>query len=937
MINIRSMYKVSSLDTISKLLWVLLLLSVGLFAFVEMYPREKDYKIEKINVAKYYYNGSSLGDDGRRVVEKKINPTKKADISCCFKFKIPDKGIVSDYENIFQTADINSGLRMEVAKDGVVGLLFNNRTGNRNELTSININELTDIVRGVYHNVEIKIDKGVLLTVNIDGHTVAKELNPNSVEISRILVGQGFDTTRRFSGEIKDFEFKSACYYETSDAYGKLWRQMGKNAVILIMLLVVIISFIAYKAIDIKGTLIRSIISFTFIYCVVNLYKYYISHLGVTYIQHLTNTCIAGAGILLSMIIGIIDKGKVRWGVAIIMSFAILYNALTTGYAGTSIFIMILMILYLIIERYGVDIRWYALIYGVVGVVLNGPNLYNKISINIYYAVVGVAIVLILIWGIYSRKSNEVNICMYGYMERVVLYTIIVLMIFGASVFGFVWDDLNGYLWVPKVSVLKDHSVVGVQLPATLTFYSLHVLAYLTAFNWMFNSYELIDKIFIWKYYNAWLYIVALLLFYKYIRRYVIDAGYIMMILLLLALVPVYMYGEITGNQNDYPLVVSTLIVIAYILSKKAIDHFDIMIFGSLLAISPKSFVVLGPYVITQVIFDKDLIRRALRKEYLLGGLVAVVMICPIYIRNYILTGNPKFPAGNDIIKSPLFDTHGIVADMYRISGGVSVYQYIDLIINNINGIGQYYVADLRFYGPTVILVMITVLYIMLDKHFYKMGEMTCVLVKIEIIQLFMISVLGYLFCKAFIGLQHRYMYSVITTISVLIVILLVGYVKGQPNSVVTRIVLLVCVLYMPIMLLAPNISGEYLVKNRFIVGSEDRWVARYEFYKKMNSVIGINDGVIMYYVQDKIFIKSSNLYELDWYDYIFQKRVIDEINKIDHRDIDKARYEAYEILKKNNISWLLLTKKHDPFGLDIRKNMTKVVAGPDLDLYRIP
>jgi hypothetical protein len=217
---------------------------MALFAAAKIYPGAFDYRWKDVVLEKPYYDMASNKDDVSAVKELRVRPTFRSDVDCSFDFRLPAQGLRSDYENMFQTADVNSGMRLEVAKgSGAVGLVFNKMIGGVKSMSAINLSDLAPMTPGIDHHISIHVEKGTLLTVTVDGHSASQKLGPECLEVSRVLVGQGFDESRKFSGLIKKFSFKARCFYPAPPIYGMMWREAGEIAGYVALVLWCFLSF----------------------------------------------------------------------------------------------------------------------------------------------------------------------------------------------------------------------------------------------------------------------------------------------------------------------------------------------------------------------------------------------------------------------------------------------------------------------------------------------------------------------------------------------------------------------------------------------------------------------------------------------------------------------------------------------------------------------
>ena len=106
---------------------------------------------------------------------------------------------IAEWDNIFQTAPLNYGMRMELSKAGM-GILI----GTEDEYKGFTV--LNKVKLDNLYDIKIKIDKKNRLTVIVDGN---EELNiadkSFDYSISEITIGTGYSKTRPFHGLIKDF------------------------------------------------------------------------------------------------------------------------------------------------------------------------------------------------------------------------------------------------------------------------------------------------------------------------------------------------------------------------------------------------------------------------------------------------------------------------------------------------------------------------------------------------------------------------------------------------------------------------------------------------------------------------------------------------------------------------------------------------------------
>ena len=107
----------------------------------------------------------------------------------------------SGYPNLFQTGPVNSGIRMEFLNN-TVNLLIPDKSlpgGLKGILISANIN------LGEWYTLDIDALNGSHVDIYLNGKKIAKYKSSGiNFSIAKIIIGQGFDSTRKFEGDIKD-------------------------------------------------------------------------------------------------------------------------------------------------------------------------------------------------------------------------------------------------------------------------------------------------------------------------------------------------------------------------------------------------------------------------------------------------------------------------------------------------------------------------------------------------------------------------------------------------------------------------------------------------------------------------------------------------------------------------------------------------------------
>jgi hypothetical protein len=113
-----------------------------------------------------------------------------------FEFVVLPRSL-SDYQNIFQTSELNKGVRIEIDKTGTIGALAG--TPN-NQYIAVGSGPVAVIGKEIKIRVRVVAQSGVYLRVGDAPETFTPGLPQPACD--RILLGQGFDQTRIFDGTV---------------------------------------------------------------------------------------------------------------------------------------------------------------------------------------------------------------------------------------------------------------------------------------------------------------------------------------------------------------------------------------------------------------------------------------------------------------------------------------------------------------------------------------------------------------------------------------------------------------------------------------------------------------------------------------------------------------------------------------------------------------
>lgn len=205
---------------------ILLLLFVAclfLIFYIDTFSDSLSYRaVKTVEHSVSEYNSSSNDESINTPSEFVENIDKDLkEIQFTFNMKIES---VDDYNNVFQTAPVNSGLRMELSQPSDLVFLSGIKSTESNALTSVQIH---NIQLNTWYKIDINVQKNNRATIKVDNEVIYDQfVNYMKYEITDIAVGTGFSKTRPFKGEIKEFYMKYTLfdYEKSTDIYLKLTK-----------------------------------------------------------------------------------------------------------------------------------------------------------------------------------------------------------------------------------------------------------------------------------------------------------------------------------------------------------------------------------------------------------------------------------------------------------------------------------------------------------------------------------------------------------------------------------------------------------------------------------------------------------------------------------------------------------------------------------------
>jgi peptidoglycan/LPS O-acetylase OafA/YrhL len=205
-------------------------IAILLFLFQEniSYSKVASNQINSIN-----YNA---GEKFFETIESSESSLKETKIS--FSMLINK---LNNFDNSFQTADINKGIRMEISQAGKIGLIVSQ--GDNNRFRGFPL--IDNATVNTWYDFYITLDKENHIIVKVNDVEVINEIDKTlQYDISKIVVGRGFDDTRIFNGQIKNFEFEYTLYEENS--FIKSYLSIIRT-ILIILFLILLVCFIRAK------------------------------------------------------------------------------------------------------------------------------------------------------------------------------------------------------------------------------------------------------------------------------------------------------------------------------------------------------------------------------------------------------------------------------------------------------------------------------------------------------------------------------------------------------------------------------------------------------------------------------------------------------------------------------------------------------------------
>lgn len=599
-----------------------------------------------------------------------------------------------------------------------------------------------------------------------------------------------------------------------------------------------------------------------------------------------------------------------------------------------SLFIILSMILIGALFNIQSNLTRFIFGYSFLGFVLNIPNLYNKINLFYFYTCITSALIIMYIYNyryIYISIKSFISSVLKSsdFFGNFAIYFYFIYFLFCSFVLGYTFDDLNHYIYISLKSWYFNFSQVSPYIPGSMAFQSLHNLSFLTYIMY-FTPSDFLYATFGLKAWNFLCIFFSIIFLYSDVRKIDLEIAHpLMAILVSLPLLAV----EILGNYTDFPLFLISFYVI-YILVKKNYELkliepnlLEYTIFGLMAAVTLKTLVITIPIILIGLWN----FRYSIKSYFYVAYSTFPTII--LFTRNYLLTGNPTFPAGNYLWKSPFFDinktsvTHKFVTDW-----NADISMPFNLIAGGHNSIG-FYAAGPTFYGvliPTLFLFLL--LYLV---YAYKININTIKFDYINILTVSKIAIYSFVLIVFLISPTHRYFIPFICLFALALSIFYKPFLKCSKLAALFLLLLVFCNSILGLSTTYNGAPYSYVSGYLYSEHSNRNWREKIQFYENANKEILIspNNKILIFYLQDKIFIKSPYVYEMDWYDYLVQKDLndhhISQPNLVPGKNVVRHMCDL-------NFSYVILGKDNVFFDADASKFLDLLVPGLQQNLFRL-
>jgi len=195
-------------NSLKKIIYLIVFVAsiVVLFTLDHFMKKYEYHILKKVDYNNLNYSNQESGSDLAKVktfIESEKTRHKQVNIRFMMK-----TNSFKNWTNVFQTAPLNAGIRMELSEPATLAIIIRMKHGSPR-----GYDLLRDLQQQKWYPVEIDIDLNKHVTVMIDGEKVLDVIEPDiDYDISEIAVGSGFSKMRNFDGSLAEFQIHYILY-----------------------------------------------------------------------------------------------------------------------------------------------------------------------------------------------------------------------------------------------------------------------------------------------------------------------------------------------------------------------------------------------------------------------------------------------------------------------------------------------------------------------------------------------------------------------------------------------------------------------------------------------------------------------------------------------------------------------------------------------------
>lgn len=589
-----------------------------------------------------------------------------------------------------------------------------------------------------------------------------------------------------------------------------------------------------------------------------------------------------------------------------VFAFIFLFIGHLTSYIYLGFILLLLLSIFYIGHIFGSKLNYkpiaiFASGYGLSANLLHVPYIFKSIPLFQYYLLITCLFITFLIFNYksffkYIQKlwvsfsSRSPNFLYIFYFHIIALSCVIT---------SFIWDDINAYLNFPLRAIISNTSSLSGSKASSLIFQNFHCLSFVSYIGSLLNinDYKIV---YAYKIFNSLCYTLTFYFLIDFFRTFIKNKSVENFLFFSLCASSIW-FVEITSNYTDFSVLLISLFCLSFFSSKKQINLnlSDYLIFSCFIAISLKSLVAILPLVFY------DLFKNT-KKGKILHILSLPIFALPIFVRNFIYTGNPTFPAMNNFWQSPYFsaDPASILVSKFQPDWPKDISLFFNFLSNAKKPLSLFYTSFSTFYSP----------------YFYSLSALILLFFLFRFQAIKSNLFIGFGFIAFYLtimlpGGQFKYFIPayiyLLLGFSIVFSEILDSSRFGFREDIkkFEKVFIFFLILIFP---LSPYSGVPLHIKDNKIYSSNYiNWKDKIDFYDSFNNYYdnaGQSDKkILLYYLQDKLFIKNNNVYELDWYDY----HATQPLSFIVNSTISDRQKEtlSYNFLCKNNYGYLILNR----------------------------